>query len=49
MIGSGLVDGVQLQWLLDPEVDMAGVVESLLSALHGLGAASGDVQGEENA
>ena len=27
-------DGLQLQWLLDPEVDMAGVVSSLLAALR---------------
>jgi AcrR family transcriptional regulator len=33
-------DGVQLQWLLDPEVDMAAVVEALLHALHGLPGAS---------
>lgn len=31
-------DGLQLQWLLDPTVDMAGIVDQLMAALHPTGA-----------
>ncbi len=29
-----VADGLQLQWMIDPTVDMAGIVEKLLDALH---------------
>lgn len=29
-----VADGLQLQWLVDPSVDMAGIIQSLLEAIH---------------
>ncbi|MBO0981525.1 TetR/AcrR family transcriptional regulator [Microbacterium sp. SD291] len=29
-----VTDGLQLQWMIDPTVDMAGIVEKLIDALH---------------
>lgn len=29
-----VADGLQLQWMIDPTVDMAGITEKLLDALH---------------
>jgi hypothetical protein len=28
-----VADGLQLQWLIDPSVDMAGIIEKLIDAL----------------
>ena len=29
-----VADGLQLQWLVDPTVDMAGIIDQLLAALE---------------
>lgn len=33
-IVQAVADGLQLQWMIDPTVDMAAIVEKLLDALH---------------